>query len=69
VISDTILHLEPTLAKKAEHTSEDANIADQRKVITTSVNHASFDQHKQVLFATAIVKTMDKRGRCLVEHC
>jgi len=55
--------LELTPAKKAEHISEDASTSDQGKVVATSVNHASFDQHKQVLLATAIIKVMDKRGR------
>lgn len=60
---NTLLHLEQAPASRAGSSLEDSNIANQEKVVATSVNHASFKQNKQVLLATALVKVMDNKGK------
>lgn len=59
---NTLLHLESTLTKKFESESEDVSSAEKGKVVAISVNHVSFKQSKQVLFAIATIKVNDSKS-------
>jgi len=60
---NTLLHLEPSLAKESKSDTKETTTADQERVVATSLSCATFKQGRQVLLATAQVKVTDSEGR------